>query len=355
MPNSQLGNFRVDGPTIKAPSPGTMEGAGFIRGMASVVRARGANFRSLVEDYGLSWDTCQSPDFTISCTTAATMLEDCSRRFNDHMFGLHVGSSQDGDVYGCINTYARVAPTLGDAINVLLEYVPVLHSPGADVEFVTGATVAEFRWRTNQDFEAEEQACFYGQLLIWKFLRSILGNEFSPSAVYMRNKLWRHDAAEMERCFGSRVKGGTVSNSIQFPVNLLNQRLQNANEMLFGLLGSYFAQLSKDASCSFVDRVAGYVRESLVSGNCSVENCAAGLGISARTLHRRLRENDARFSEIVDCQRVEAAKHLLAQAGCDLSELAHRLGYSEQSSFGRAFKRWTGTTPQSYRRAMKRA
>lgn len=353
MPNVQLGKFRVDGPPIKPPPPGTMEGAGYIRGMISLVRARGGSFRRLVEHYGLDWDECQTPNFAITCTTAAAMLDDCSRRFNDHLFGLHLGCLQSGDAYGCISTYARVAPTLRDAIEVLLDYVPVLHSPGADVEFVSSSTVSEFRWRPYQNFDAEEQASYYGQLLVLKFLRELMGKDFSPSAVTMSNKLWRHDTSEMERFFGSTVKGGAVVNSIQFPTALLHKRLPSANEMLFGVLGSYFDQLRDNSTPSFPDRVEGYVRASLVSGVCSVEGCATELHISTRTIHRRLRDHDMRFSEIVNSQRVEAAKHLLAHTNCDLSDLALRLGYSEQSSFGRAFKRWTGSTPQSYRRAHK--
>lgn len=71
--------------------------------------------------------------------------------------------------------------------------------------------------------------------------------------------------------------------------------------------------------------------------------------MSVRTLQARLSSEDARFSELVEKQREDLAKAYLSQGIHSLDEIADRLGYGEQTSFGRAFKRWTGMTPQQYR------
>jgi AraC-like DNA-binding protein len=104
-------------------------------------------------------------------------------------------------------------------------------------------------------------------------------------------------------------------------------------------------------SHSIVDRVESYVRGALSSGTCSVERCAEKLGMSVRTLQARLAAESGRFSELVESQRERLAKALLAQRQLTLDEIADRLGYGEQTSFGRAFKRWTGMTPQQFRAA----
>jgi AraC-like DNA-binding protein len=80
-----------------------------------------------------------------------------------------------------------------------------------------------------------------------------------------------------------------------------------------------------------------------------MDRCAAKLGLSTRALHKRLQAVGIQFSDIVDEQRLEAAKHALLQTDYTLDEIANHLGYSEQSSFGRAFKRWTNLTPQAFR------
>ena len=98
-----------------------------------------------------------------------------------------------------------------------------------------------------------------------------------------------------------------------------------------------------------IDRVDSFIRGSLASGTCSIERCAEKLGLSVRTLQARLAEENARFSEMVETSRAALAKSHLSQKLLSLDEIADRLGYGEQTSFGRAFKRWTGMTPQQYR------
>jgi AraC-like DNA-binding protein len=68
-----------------------------------------------------------------------------------------------------------------------------------------------------------------------------------------------------------------------------------------------------------------------------------------RTLQARLSAEGARFSDLVEAQRERLARNYLAQRTLSLDEIADRLGYGEQTSFGRAFKRWTGMTPQQFR------
>ena len=68
-----------------------------------------------------------------------------------------------------------------------------------------------------------------------------------------------------------------------------------------------------------------------------------------RTLQSHLAESELKFSDILEAQRCELAKHYLEQLHMPLDDVAELLGYAEQSSFGRAFKRWTGLTPRLYR------
>ncbi len=102
-----------------------------------------------------------------------------------------------------------------------------------------------------------------------------------------------------------------------------------------------------------MERVEDYVRGSLPSGNCSIQHCAKKLGTSIRTLQANLSESGLRFSDILEKQRIDLAKVHLERDELSLDEVAAMLGYSEQSSFGRAFKRWTGVTPQHYRRKLE--
>jgi len=91
------------------------------------------------------------------------------------------------------------------------------------------------------------------------------------------------------------------------------------------------------------------VRTLLPAGYPTVEQGAGRLGISVRTLQRRLHRNGCTYSELVERVRHEEACGLLQEHGRSIAEIAVRLGYSDPSHFSRAFRRWEGTSPRAYR------
>lgn len=86
----------------------------------------------------------------------------------------------------------------------------------------------------------------------------------------------------------------------------------------------------------------------------NLELIADMLGLSSRTLRRRLRSEGKTFSDIVDTWRFKSSLDLLAQDNSRINEIAERLGYANAPNFERAFKRWTGWTPGAYRNALTR-
>ena len=90
------------------------------------------------------------------------------------------------------------------------------------------------------------------------------------------------------------------------------------------------------------------------SGSQRIDEIAEKLGTSGRTLQRRLADEGLTFAAIVDEVRLEAAKVALSDLGMSLAHVAYFVGFEEQSSFSRAFKRWTGSTPLEYRQAQTR-
>lgn len=84
--------------------------------------------------------------------------------------------------------------------------------------------------------------------------------------------------------------------------------------------------------------------------NLQIEDIAAMLNITARTLRRKLTEEKTAFQELKNIARRDTAIHLLSQRHLPISQIAHTLGYTETASFSRAFKEWTGTSPQRFKR-----
>lgn len=96
-------------------------------------------------------------------------------------------------------------------------------------------------------------------------------------------------------------------------------------------------------------RVRRVVTETLGDGLPTLSAVASEIGLGPRTLQRRLSESGQSFQRIVDLARKELALKLLRETEICLAEIAFLTGFSEQSGFTRAFKRWAGQTPRSYR------
>jgi AraC-like DNA-binding protein len=340
--------YTLDGPLDALPAERQMRTANFA-GFHTLVRNLGGDPRKILDHHGLDPQAIRDPDAYMNCQSLVDVLEYCSNIFNDSLFGLRLAQQQDADVFGCVTALCRAAPTFRDSIGCFIEYIPVVHSPVTQLELVEGQETAELRWSVRADLGTNNQANFQAVLLDMSLLRTIGGRNFRPSYVNLAVDARLKDIAELESKLGCRFNNRASTNAIAFPVTLLDQPVPSANRLLYRLLGGYLARVKAASRKSIVERVQDYVRGSLPSGTCSIEHCAKKLGTSVRTLQSHLSEANLRFSDILEDQRITLAKTYLEQNQLSLDEVAALLGYSEQSSFGRAFKRWTGCTPQRYR------
>lgn len=342
--------FSLDGPLDIAPGGGQVRAANFA-GLADVARLLGRDARGIVERHGMEARVLTDPESLIAPQQLADTLEYCSSLFDDPLFGLHIATTQDPEVFGCVTALCRAAPTVRAGIRCLIDYLPVVHAPDCEVVLIEGRETAELAWLVNADMGVNDQANYQAAMLNVKLLQSMGGPGFKPSRVSLSAETRVSDMPELEKALGCKVTPRSSHNAIAFPVHQLDQPVPSANRLLFRLLGGYLETVKAAHSQSIIDRVESYIRGSLASGNCTIERCAEKIGTSVRTLQAKLAGEGARFSELVETQRAALAKSHLAQRQLSLDEIADRLGYGEQTSFGRAFKRWTGMTPQQFRAA----
>jgi AraC-like DNA-binding protein len=92
------------------------------------------------------------------------------------------------------------------------------------------------------------------------------------------------------------------------------------------------------------------LRKALANAVTDIDSIAGLMGLSTRTLQRRLSDAGQSFGKLLEDFRFAEAKRLLSEPALAIEEVSARLGYAEQSSFNRAFKKWSGTTPKGWRR-----
>jgi AraC-like DNA-binding protein len=154
--------------------------------------------------------------------------------------------------------------------------------------------------------------------------------------------------------FRAPVHFGAECDSILFSYDDLDSRLPSGNPHLANLsdqlMIEYLANLDAE---NIIHRVKSAIIKHMHDGNITVNKIAKKVFMSVRSLHRNLNGLGTSFGSILDEVRRELAEHYVSDTREDLTEVAFRLGYSEQSSFSRAFKRWTGMSPSAYRADLK--
>lgn len=186
---------------------------------------------------------------------------------------------------------------------------------------------------------------------LWLVLsRRITGVEWTPRAVWFRHPPLG-DPATAEAFFGVMPHFGAdrdgldMGDALALPVHGARDDVRRAALTLLD------ARLPDDAPTGVIAEVRAVLRSQILEGGGDQTTVARALGVSPRTLARRLSAEGTGFRALLDDARAELARHWLADPTLAIYEVAFLLGYGEASAFHRAFKRWTGESPSTWREA----
>ncbi len=158
------------------------------------------------------------------------------------------------------------------------------------------------------------------------------------------------DPREHQALFGVMPRFEADSNTVTLDASTLQLPITGAPfELRAPLLSFLEGQLPGRSDPEVVSRLRAALRRDLAHGT-SKREIARGLGMSARTLARRLEAVGTTYAAVLDDTRRALALTLLGDRQLAIYEIAFLLGYSEPSTFHRAFRRWTGETPDAWRR-----
>ncbi|MCL6605029.1 MAG: AraC family transcriptional regulator [Paenibacillus sp.] len=155
----------------------------------------------------------------------------------------------------------------------------------------------------------------------------------------------------LEEYFGCRVKLGAVRNRLTLHRRDLDRHFISYNAELLEILTPALDRSlnEQQRSKSITEMVKWIMKRGLASGRPDIHIVASELGMSDRTLQRRLTDKDTNFKQLLTEARREKAIEYLADPSLDLKEVAFLLGYEDQSSFYRAFRLWEDDTPSNWR------
>jgi AraC-like DNA-binding protein len=178
-----------------------------------------------------------------------------------------------------------------------------------------------------------------------------IGSFIDLSTVEMQRDKGEGDKTYSE-VFGTPVNFSAGNNAFYFHRRYLEFPIVQSETSLATMLKTYPAQLLKlnPANDSISSRVKQLIGSDFQREIPSLQDIADRLHMTTPTLHRRLRQQGTSFQQLKDECRRDAAINYLTMGSYTTSQLAEFTGFSDSSTFHRAFKKWTGKTPQEYSR-----
>ena len=173
--------------TIGTPLPlapgGFQTRAAHLQHFASLTRDLGRDPISIVERYGIDRQALSSPEDLVDCAALIRMVRECGESLHNPLFGVQLAQRQSTHVIGILEPFCRAAPDFGTAMQMLVEFLPVAHSPRCTLDMVEGSTTAELRMDEQPSDESHQQLVYGALATLLMLMRDLGGAAFSPLSV----------------------------------------------------------------------------------------------------------------------------------------------------------------------------
>ena len=318
-----------------------------------VFRKSGVDASQIFLRHGIDTAVFSNPDARIPISVWDGITRDAAAIIPEPSFGLLAAQCWHPSSLGALGYAWLTSSTLRTGLGRLVRYWRLLGegSSGDLEETADGLRLVIDRHGSQpiRDDVVEAVVVDFITSMVLGMCRMNAGESFRPHAVHLHRKQ-PVDTSPYLEFFGCEVKFGANGDFMLFSRHDVESALPTANRQLAAtmdrILVERLAQLDKS---NVVARCQSQLLEQLSSGAVTEESMASQLHMSRRTLQRKLAEADVTYKQLVDDTRRDLALRHLDDHSYSITDVTFLLGFSQQSAFTRAFKRWTGMSPSEYR------
>ena len=314
----------------------------------------GLNIGPLFAEQGIDPDLTQIADHSVEVQVMDALLLASTRRAPSGHFPFVFGECFAFDYLPDFETFLSTSDNLREAARVFA-WIRELIDPRIDIRIEEDEGRGEGAVMLMTDAPSDSETLRYyvesAMAAVDKFARELLGSRHRLLAARFRHA--RPDYADRYAdVFGAPVAFGCERNALVYPLALFDLPLEGAFPSLHQQAEQQVARRIQDLHGGQGGLVAAVRRafemqpELLQTGQSEM---AAYLGLGVRSLQRRLAADGESFRELRDRALRRAAEQALLQEGVGIEQVAERLGFSDRRSFTRAFRRWSGMTPSTWR------
>lgn len=304
---------------------------------------------------GLPPNLLEDPAIKISAKSQISFLSIAEASLSDHLLGFHLALSFDLRELGSFYYHLASCDTLGHALEAAVKLNSVIN------EGIRIRTKRATLFSIDFDYVGLERHLDHHQIEFWmtctlRLCRHLTKLELIPSYIGF---VHRHDGdvSELERYFACRVSFQARQDRISLELQAADLPLATVDPYLNRILSAYHRDTIEQHHTLHEPlrvRVENCIVPRLPDGTASIVNISNDLGMSSRTLARRLADEGLTFSSVLEELRSDLANRYLLNRSLSISQISWLLGYRELSSFVHAFQRWTGMSPTEVRRQSRR-
>ena len=329
---------------------GSTMGSFVVRGFVSAMEKLGVDGDRLLTDAGLGSQELSGPPRLISFAVVERLCKAAVMQTGDDRILLKAAMAVEAENFDLMGYLMRASDNLHDAFAMLIRYERMLGN-GVEISMQTGATYTTLRidmcGPTNMS-PGGLQIAVLGLVSLAKRLSEPHG---LPAEVCFRQHRPEH-ADVLAQAMGCRIRFDCPNDLILYGKNTLAQPLARRDTRLRQILERQaqrtLEQLPEEQD--LVQSLRRLIMSELATGNASADRIARRAGMSVRTMARHLRAMGTSYQRVLDQVRYERACDFLRGPEVEVSDVAFRMGFSDASSFNRAFKRWSGVSPSTYRK-----
>ena len=313
-------------------------------------KANGIDPRPLLKKANLTLHQIEDTNLRFSVSNQIKFLNLAADALDDDLFGFHLAHPPDLREFGFLYYVAASSEILGDAFQRLARYASIANE-GIALKYIGGKHCGiAYRYVGVSRHQDRHQIEFFTTILV-RLCRALTGARLVPTHIKLAH---RPDGrcSEMTEFFGSEIEYGASIDEILFAPACQDMPIVSADHHLNKILISYCEEALARRPVNrspFRSSVENAIVPLLPHGKARADVISRRLGVSQRTLARRLSSERISFSGVLENLKMDLAERYLADEGLSISQVAWLLGYQEVSSFTHAFKRWTNKTPRQVR------
>ena len=348
-------------PDIQTFNPLTKDGgevsANYAVQMAQFIEDKGLCTATFWRLSGIDENLAQDPDASITTVQYAHLIQICLDLTNNPYIGLEYGQRLNISTHGLLGFAVMSSPSLEKAAELAINYVKIRNQLiNIDFKMLTQANNNEplaslcfdVPLAHEPQYRFEIETSVSSLFAIW---RELQGSSTGVSAIHFSYAA-PDDMSAYTTVFDVPVLFNCDENAMCFSPLAFERMSRVTDPMLSRVAEQQCKKLLQQQSREQEKTLSYAVRALLLNDHALLLNqqqVAKALGVSSRTLSRRLAKEGITFKVILDELRQQLALQYLHTTQYSVDEIAHLLNYSDAANFSRAVKRWTGLTPKQYR------